>query len=111
MDPSHKGISIMPFLFAAHQGLTTNRLFSNKHLVHPPSNWKIVSHHLPYLFHLPASNYRSAAYIFYTNVDRQCRSNLKRSEEHTSELQSRFDLVCRLLLEKKITENKKSAGQ
>src|SRR5207249_7049170 len=27
--------------------------------------------------------------------------NRKRSEEHTSELQSRFDLVCRLLLEKK----------
>src|SRR5699024_11885386 len=29
------------------------------------------------------------------------RDELKRSEEHTSELQSRFDLVCRLLLEKK----------
>src|SRR5207249_11813127 len=28
-------------------------------------------------------------------------SNGLRSEEHTSELQSRFDLVCRLLLEKK----------
>src|SRR5699024_12514988 len=28
---------------------------------------------------------------------------LTRSEEHTSELQSRFDLVCRLLLEKKKT--------
>src|SRR5699024_12302592 len=27
--------------------------------------------------------------------------SLTRSEEHTSELQSRFDLVCRLLLEKK----------
>src|SRR5699024_11603544 len=27
-----------------------------------------------------------------------------RSEEHTSELQSRFDLVCRLLLEKKKEE-------
>src|SRR5437868_14033403 len=27
--------------------------------------------------------------------------NSTRSEEHTSELQSRFDLVCRLLLEKK----------
>src|SRR2546428_9141952 len=27
----------------------------------------------------------------------------RRSEEHTSELQSRSDLVCRLLLEKKIT--------
>src|SRR5437868_11299070 len=26
---------------------------------------------------------------------------IRRSEEHTSELQSRFDLVCRLLLEKK----------
>src|SRR5699024_11923552 len=30
---------------------------------------------------------------------RKCR--IPRSEEHTSELQSRFDLVCRLLLEKK----------
>src|SRR6266536_1330216 len=30
---------------------------------------------------------------------------MKRSEEHTSELQSRVDLVCRLLLEKK--KNKK----
>src|SRR5699024_11904038 len=27
--------------------------------------------------------------------------HLQRSEEHTSELQSRFDIVCRLLLEKK----------
>src|SRR5438105_7244064 len=41
-----------------------------------------------------------------------------RSEEHTSELQSRVDLVCRLLLEKKkkkkkqkIKENKKSIVQ
>src|SRR5699024_12318196 len=30
-----------------------------------------------------------------------------RSEEHTSELQSRFDLVCRLLLEKKKKRYKK----
>src|SRR5207249_12089008 len=29
-----------------------------------------------------------------------------RSEEHTSELQSRFDLVCRLLLEKKKEKQK-----
>src|SRR5699024_11715337 len=28
-------------------------------------------------------------------------TNSGRSEEHTSELQSRFDIVCRLLLEKK----------
>src|SRR5699024_12528317 len=32
-------------------------------------------------------------------------SGLYRSEEHTSELQSRFDLVCRLLLEKKNMKN------
>src|SRR5699024_12622206 len=29
------------------------------------------------------------------------KTGTARSEEHTSELQSRFDLVCRLLLEKK----------
>src|SRR5207249_8928262 len=33
--------------------------------------------------------------------------NSDRSEEHTSELQSRFDLVCRLLLEKKKKKKKK----
>src|SRR5207249_8335976 len=32
---------------------------------------------------------------------REIESDAVRSEEHTSELQSRFDLVCRLLLEKK----------
>src|SRR5207249_8755318 len=35
----------------------------------------------------------------------ELRVNGWRSEEHTSELQSRFDLVCRLLLEKKKTHN------
>src|SRR5699024_12375516 len=33
------------------------------------------------------------------SCDHKC-SGSPRSEEHTSELQSRFDLVCRLLLEK-----------
>src|SRR5437868_10089261 len=43
-----------------------------------------------------------------TGLDLACSPNVgaaievaARSEEHTSELQSRFDLVCRLLLEKK----------
>src|SRR5438067_3734278 len=35
----------------------------------------------------------------------------ERSEEHTSELQSRFDLVCRLLLEKKKRERVGNATQ
>src|SRR5438309_8669647 len=32
---------------------------------------------------------------------RRLRERVERSEEHTSELQSQFHLVCRLLLEKK----------
>src|SRR5437867_10343163 len=38
-----------------------------------------------------------------TKTDRDCpnRERVGRSEEHTSELQSPYDLVCRLLLEKK----------
>src|SRR3712207_7457394 len=36
----------------------------------------------------------------------RCRGMDLRSEEHTSELQSRQYLVCRLLLEKKKTNNK-----
>src|SRR2546421_2638638 len=34
-----------------------------------------------------------------------------RSEEHTSELQSRSDLVCRLLLEKKKKKKKRHSSQ
>src|SRR2546422_7842641 len=42
-------------------------------------------------------------------VLRAARETGKRSEEHTSELQSRLHLVCRLLLEKKKNANKSSA--
>src|SRR5687768_17629947 len=38
--------------------------------------------------------------------DRQGRQEGRRSEEHTSELQSRLHLVCRLLLEKKKKDNR-----
>src|SRR6202048_5463466 len=41
----------------------------------------------------------SAVCSITTDCNRDCYT--KRSEEHTSELQSRVDLVCRLLLEKK----------
>src|SRR5699024_12633734 len=42
------------------------------------------------------------ASIFLTNLSVSFWvSSSRRSEEHTSELQSRFELVCRLLLEKK----------
>src|SRR2546421_5216643 len=39
--------------------------------------------------------------------DITAQKQLERSEEHTSELQSRSDLVCRLLLEKKKKKKKK----
>src|SRR5207248_9205775 len=37
---------------------------------------------------------------------RPTRDETRRSEEHTSELQSPYDLVCRLLLEKKKTKRR-----
>src|SRR5437870_9739161 len=43
------------------------------------------------------------------NERRQLRDVQQRSEEHTSELQSRGHLVCRLLLEKKKESQKRHA--
>src|SRR5699024_11723554 len=43
--------------------------------------------------------------------DHQQHGFAARSEEHTSELQSRFDLVCRLLLEKKKNNNRELKEQ
>src|SRR5262249_61369721 len=39
-----------------------------------------------------------------------CAGETPRSEEHTSELQSLTNLVCRLLLEKKKTDNRQSTA-
>src|SRR5204863_8065218 len=54
---------------------------------------------------------RKAASVTST-IGESTRGSLRRrparSEEHTSELQSRRDLVCRLLLEKKKKEQKRS---
>src|SRR5437868_12951073 len=48
-----------------------------------------------------AGNHFLAGAAFAENQHRVSAVRRLRSEEHTSELQSRFDLVCRLLLEKK----------
>src|SRR5699024_12301412 len=50
--------------------------------------------------------YISLVQMMYTLIYAYVFSKVIRSEEHTSELQSRFDLVCRLLLEKKKKYNK-----
>src|SRR5699024_12458930 len=55
----------------------------------------------------PSCSLQSVVSVVYTvsGSPSACRS--QRSEEHTSELQSRFDLVCRLLLEKKKQETER----
>src|SRR5699024_11694673 len=68
-----------------------------------------LTHHLKkyHLNRITQSTYQAL------NGQQEKRSHVKylplsphhRSEEHTSELQSRFDLVCRLLLEKKKKTN------
>src|SRR5207249_9122184 len=57
---------------------------SARSIVHPCSRWPVA-----------AIRRRSPP------VRPRIATGTPRSEEHTSELQSRFDLVCRLLLEKK----------
>src|SRR5688572_31517466 len=52
------------------------------------------------IWHLPASSRSRCRMAVSRSSPRTCRCG-RRSEEHTSELQSQSNLVCRLLLEKK----------
>src|SRR5690606_34504200 len=49
---------------------------------------------------------QSAGYDLLIEEENKQQETLERSEEHTSELQSRENLVCRLLLEKKKKKKK-----
>src|SRR5260370_6126128 len=60
--------------------------------LHPLARWQFQGG-------LPESERR--AFLFTNVVDSSGRRYDMRSEEHTSELQSHLNLVCRLLLEKK----------
>src|SRR2546428_1165546 len=55
------------------------------------------------VLHVRADQEHPTARAARTRVDDAGVGDCARSEEHTSELQSRSDLVCRLLLEKKKT--------
>src|SRR5205085_9172966 len=61
----------------------------------------------PYTTLFRSNNAGRAENLHFSNSERLSIGNklLKRSEEHTSELQSQSNLVCRLLLEKKKKNN------
>src|SRR5699024_12391215 len=89
--PLHDALPILALLFFTREGYTRQVLFGGY----------LVSLGWFYLGYFVGKNYRKTklAVVPYGDTHR-----LKRSEEHTSELQSRFDLVCRLLHEKKQLE-------
>src|SRR2546422_3843228 len=51
------------------------------------------------------------ALAHYAEAQARLEASEKRSEEHTSELQSRLHLVCRLLLEKKKKNHSKHSSE
>src|SRR5690349_23738768 len=67
-------------------------LFRSQHLLQAPGH--------PFAIHWRLSPLAAGA-VFNVSQPRLALALNVRSEEHTSELQSRRDLVCRLLLEKK----------
>src|SRR5699024_11972943 len=103
----HYSIFLWEFLFAF---LSTSFILTNYFLtIHILANWL---YNCMYLSRI-TSTFKAIMFIIsiglQTNIcDKEDLFNGRRSEEHTSELQSRFDLVCRLLLEKKKkTKNQK----
>src|SRR2546422_2965172 len=60
--------------------------------------------------HCPRHPQRVAA-VLASFCECELRRSPPRSEEHTSELQSRLHLVCRLLLEKKKNSNRSTQGK
>src|SRR5699024_12655185 len=65
----------------------------------------------PYTTLFRSARARCGARYGFAQIDGIATDTEPRSEEHTSELQSRFDLVCRLLLEKKKKKKTETARQ
>src|SRR6266849_6386275 len=90
--PAPPNLSICAQCACIHPAISTSRTLAK--------NCRAVSVSLSRFFRYRSSDAkRNASKPFRMNT---CESVAKqrRSEEHTSELQSRVDLVCRLLLEK-----------
>src|SRR2546421_7466815 len=63
--------------------------------------WGVQKNRLTGIIEVSREDVSSARYQGLNQSRTTSGKNVERSEEHTSELQSRSDLVCRLLLEKK----------
>src|SRR5438270_6797743 len=75
---------------------------------HPAWLRAVTTHVAPLATHVrPASFQWARVSNPYAGGDPISYLRFARSEEHTSELQSQSNFVCRLLLEKKNTENQK----
>src|SRR5699024_11627297 len=94
--------SYLPFFLAKEERLTnlSNYESQNSHL-----NFAVHAQNVVTLLKLPPPHFQAFLLLQYLHVIGRLHLVFllfhQRSEEHTSELQSRFDLVCRLLLEKK----------
>src|SRR5438067_6946716 len=85
-----------------HEIIDTSELQNPDYRANPANRCYFCKHELyTHLTRIAAD--RGAVVVDGNNADDRgdYRPRCCRSEEHTSELQSRFDLVCRLLLEKK----------
>src|SRR5699024_12544483 len=90
--------SYLPSFFSLIQQPPTSTLFPYTTLFRSPTNSKShIFHHLKPLTLLPFLPFL-LSYHHISVIVKFFIQSQSRSEEHTSELQSRFDLVCRLLL-------------
>src|SRR5204863_9757845 len=85
-SPSHRKRRSLPFFFLMIRRPPRSTLFPYTTLFRSARNWTFRRRSSPCPQRRPSASAKLFAF---------------RSEEHTSELQSRRDLVCRLLLEKK----------
>src|SRR5690606_40358772 len=92
---TYSGVRIKPSCWRARSPWSRGNRLHRSSLNRITSSWYCCTRPIP------SRHYFSTA--LFGGSRRDCRYVSRRSEEHTSELQSRENLVCRLLLEKKNT--------
>src|SRR5690606_39432699 len=106
INVTNKEITLFLRLFNDHSKMPEIPLVSLVNPASKPCNIFPKNECLPICDNLPKREYNQGTNVNDTSKDNNVATttvmqNCLRSEEHTSELQSRENLVCRLLLEKK----------